>query len=286
MADVWLARDRQLRRHVAVKLHSSKVDAMRVHHEACAVARLSHPNIEGVYDYGEHDGRPYLVLEYLQGGTLADRLAAEPLSDSDVRRVALDIAAGLAHAHERGVIHCDLKPSNLIFDGEGRAKLVDFGVAQARGQPVDHGTVIGTPAYIAPEQASGRPTGPTTDVYSFGVILFRMLTGRLPFQAECPEDLLRKHLAETAPPVRSRRPDAPPRLAALADAALAKREAARPRDGGAILSALESREREPPVRFRLAGRGCRRGKHEFPAAATAAETQRYRLAWIPGRFLG
>ena len=182
MSEVWLAHDRELERLVAVKLHALGGNPARIEREARAAAGLSHENVAGVYDAGEADGRAYLVLEYLPGGTLEDLLeSGGPLPDEEAARIAREIASGLAHAHTHGVVHRDLKPSNVLFDVEGRAKLADFGIARALGQATltETGTVLGTAAYLSPEQAVGEPVGPASDVYSFGVILFRMLTGKL-----------------------------------------------------------------------------------------------------------
>jgi serine/threonine protein kinase len=189
MSEVWLAHDRELDRPVALKLLAGGADPERLVREARAIAGLSHPNIAGVYDVGETEGRPYLVLEYLRGGTLEDRLAGGlPLPDFETERLATQITAGLAHAHANGIVHRDLKPSNVLFDSEGRAKLADFGIARATGQATltEAGTIMGTAAYLSPEQAEGAPTGPASDVYSFGVILYRLLTGQLPFAGSTP----------------------------------------------------------------------------------------------------
>jgi eukaryotic-like serine/threonine-protein kinase len=228
-----------------VKLQAAHGDPARFVREARAAASLSHENIAGVYDFGEEDGVQYLVLEHLTGGSLEERLPpGRPLADAKVRRIASELAAGLAHAHTRGVVHRDLKPSNVLFDGEGRAKLADFGIAHARGEATltEAGTILGTAAYLSPEQASGEPTGPPTDVYSFGVILFRMLTGRLPFQGDQPLELALKHRDEPPPPLGDVRPDAPFELAALADVALAKSPSARPPDGAALTAILAGDE--------------------------------------------
>ena len=160
MSEVWLAHDLELERPVAVKLLSSAGTAPRFEREARSAASLSHPNIVGVFDFGEHEGRPYLVLEYVPGGTLDERLS-KPLSDEDVAEIARDIAAGLAHAHERGIVHRDLKPSNVLFDGEGRAKIADFGVARVLSDATltTTGAVVGTAQYMAPEQATGGEVG-------------------------------------------------------------------------------------------------------------------------------
>jgi eukaryotic-like serine/threonine-protein kinase len=242
MSAVWLAHDDELDRRVAVKTLAPTADRARFEREARAVAALSHPNICALYDYGHgEDGAPYMVLECLSGGSLEERLAdAGPLPDPETERIAAEIAAGLAHAHERGLVHRDLKPANVLFDAEGRAKIADFGIARIGGSGTltEAGTVLGTAAYISPEQAAGQPAGPASDVYSFGVILFRMLTGAFPFVSSNAMELVRMHRDEPAPPVSARRPDAPLHLQRIADAALRKDPAARPPDGAALVSAL------------------------------------------------
>jgi serine/threonine-protein kinase len=242
MSEVWRATDLELDRQVALKLLAPNEDDARFEREARAVAALAHPNVTQLYDYGKSDGRPFMVLEYLPGGSLEELLRTNgALPDEDTRQIAAEIAAGLAHAHARGVVHRDLKPSNVLFDDEGRAKLADFGIARmvaGEGTLTEAGTVLGTAAYISPEQASGLPATAASDVYSFGVLLFRMLTGRLPFEADDPLTLVLQHRDEPPPPVTSLRPDAPPDLAALTEAALRKDPNARPADGGALLDAL------------------------------------------------
>jgi hypothetical protein len=241
MSSVWLAEDSELGRLVAVKLLSPTADRARFEREARAAASLSHPNLCALYDYGESDGKPYMVLEYLPNGSLEEWLkAGRPLPDAETHRIATEIAAGLAHAHERGLVHRDLKPANVLFDSEGRAKIADFGIARMdnSGTLTEAGTVLGTASYISPEQASGEPAGPTSDVYSFGVILFRMLTGRLPFSAANAMEVVRMHRDDRPPTVGALRPDAPVQLAHLADTALAKDPADRPADGAALLQAL------------------------------------------------
>jgi serine/threonine protein kinase len=241
MSSVWLAHDSELERRVAVKLLSPTADRARFEREARAAASLSHPNLCALYDYGESDGKPYMVLEYLPNGSLEEWLrAAQPLSDEDTLRIATEIAAGLAHAHGRGLVHRDLKPANVLFDSEGRAKVGDFGIARMGGSGTltEVGTVLGTASYISPEQAGGLPAGPASDVYSFGVILFRMLTGRLPFTGANAMEVVRMHRDDLPPHVSDFRPDAPAGLEALATAALAKDPAARPQDGAALLRRL------------------------------------------------
>jgi serine/threonine protein kinase len=241
MSEVWEATDAELGRKVAVKLLAFDADPARFDREARAAAGLAHPNVCALYDYGDAGGRRFMVLELLPGGSLDDRLAAgRPLPDDETRRIAAEISAGLAHAHQRGVVHRDLKPANVLFDAEGRAKIADFGIARTRGATglTEAGTVLGTAAYISPEQARGDPATPASDVYAFGVILFRMLTGRLPFEAPDALALAAMHRDLPAPTVSEIRPDAPPLLESVAAAALAKSLADRPRDGAALVAEL------------------------------------------------
>jgi eukaryotic-like serine/threonine-protein kinase len=242
MSEVWLAEDLELGRRVAIKLLAPNADNARFEREARAVASLAHPNVTQLYDYGESDHRPYIVLEYLPGGTLEERLRdGKPLPDDQALAVAAGIAAGLAHAHARGVVHRDLKPANVLFDEEGRPKLADFGIARmvaGDGTLTEAGTVLGTAAYISPEQASGAPASAASDVYSFGVILYRLLTGRLPFESDDPMQLALQHRDDTPPPIASLRPDAPAALESTAIAAMAKDPRDRPADGAALLAEL------------------------------------------------
>src|SRR3954469_16538556 len=242
MSEVWSAEDQELGRRGAIKLLAPNADTLRFEREARAVASLGHPNITQLYDYGEENGRPYMVLEYLSGGTLEDRLKArKPLPDAETLAIATGVAAGLAQAHARGVVHRDLKPANVLFDDEGRPKIADFGVARmaaGEGTLTEAGTVLGTAAYISPEQAMGEPATPASDVYSFGVLLYRMLTGRLPFEVDDPMELVMQHRDVLQPPVTQFRSDAPTRLEAATIAALEKSPANRPADGRALLVEL------------------------------------------------
>ncbi|HET8606985.1 MAG TPA: serine/threonine-protein kinase [Gaiellaceae bacterium] len=238
---VWRARDAELERDVAVKLLAHAADRARFEREARAVAGLAHPNVCRLYDYGETDAGPYMILELLAGGTLEDRLAGgRVLPEREATRIAHEIASGLAYAHEHGVVHRDLKPANVLFDDEGRAKIADFGIARIAGGEslTAAGTVLGTAAYISPEQAAGEPATPASDVYSFGAVLYRMLAGTAPFAAANAAELVRMHREEEPVPLAEARPDAPAPLAALATAALRKEPAARPRDGAALVAAL------------------------------------------------
>ncbi len=242
MSEVWSAKDEELGRRVAIKLLAPNADTLRFEREARAFASLGHPNVTQLYDYGEEDGRPYMVLEYLPGGTLEDRLGRRtPLPDDETLGIATGVAAGLAHAHARGVVHRDLKPANVLFDEEGRPKIADFGIARlaaGEGTLTEAGTVLGTAAYISPEQAMGEAATPASDVYSFGVLLYRMLTGRLPFEADDPMELVVQHRDALPPPVTQFRDDAPARLEATTMVALEKNPADRPADGSALLVEL------------------------------------------------
>jgi serine/threonine-protein kinase len=250
MSEVWRAHDNTLDRTVAVKMLSPTADLERFRREAQAVAALAHENVMRVFDYGEDETGPFMALEWLPNGTLEERLARGPLPPEETRRVAEGIAAGLAHLHSRGLVHRDLKPANVLFDEEERPKLGDFGLARravGAGTLTDAGTVLGTAAYISPEQAAGEPTGPASDVYSFGVILFRMLTGALPFVADDALTLLDMHRRSPPPAVETLQPDAPPDLAALTAAALRKDPAERPADGEALLAALGASAATAPM---------------------------------------
>jgi eukaryotic-like serine/threonine-protein kinase len=243
MAEVWLAHDLQLGRSVVLKLLGPGADPERFEREARAIASLSHPNICRLFDYGSEGERPYMVFEHLPGGTLEERFTAEePMEDAASATIAQEVAAGLAHAHERGIVHRDLKPANVVFDEEGHAKITDFGIARMSGADTltEEGTLLGTASYMSPEQASGEPATPASDVYAFGVILYRMLGGALPFVATTAVEVLRGHLYELPPPLSAIRPDAPTTLAAIAESSLAKDPAGRPADGGALLDRLLS----------------------------------------------
>jgi serine/threonine-protein kinase len=242
MSEVWRAEDLELGRDVAIKLLAPDADTARFDREARAVASLAHPNVVQLYDYGDSEGRPYMVLECVPAGTLEDRLRDRaPLPDDEAYEIAVGIAAGLAHAHTRGVVHRDLKPANVLFDGEGRPKVADFGIARlaaGEGTLTEAGTLLGTAAYISPEQAAGEPATSASDVYSFGVMLYRMLAGRLPFESKDPMELVLMHRDALPPPLAEHRADLPERLESTVAAALAKAPAERPHDGAALLAAL------------------------------------------------
>ncbi|MDT4986235.1 MAG: eukaryotic-like serine/threonine-protein kinase [Micromonosporaceae bacterium] len=212
MSVVWRAYDEVLGRQVAVKVLAAKLTADReskdmIRAEAQAAARLSHPHVTGVYDYGEsttEDGHtvPYVVMELISGRTLAARLARGPLPWRAALRVGAEVAAALAAAHARGLVHRDVKPANVMLTAAG-AKVVDFGIAAVAGEsgaPGPEGVVLGTPAYLAPERLAGGVVRPATDVYALGLLLYRSLTGSLPWQAETTTQMIAAHVyVEPAP---------------------------------------------------------------------------------------
>jgi serine/threonine-protein kinase len=220
-----------LDRKVALKvLHeqfTEDVDYVeRFRREARSVAQLSHPNIVTVIDRGEADGRQFIVFEYVDGENLKAVVNARgPMPIEQAVSLAHQIARALAFAHEHGLVHRDVKPQNVLLNGDGRAKVTDFGIA--RSLDVQHGmtqtgTVLGTSDYIAPEQAQGQTVSAQTDVYSLGVVLYELLTGEVPFPGENFVAVAMRHINEPPPSVRVRRPDVPPRLDAALQRAMAK----------------------------------------------------------------
>jgi eukaryotic-like serine/threonine-protein kinase len=230
MSSVYRAHDRLLDRKVALKiLHEQYTDDAeqvgRFRHEARAVATLSHPRIVTVIDRGEHDGRQFIVLEYVDGENLKQLIRRGPVPVETAVELAVQISEGLAFAHQQGLVHRDVKPQNVLLGGDGQAKVTDFGIA--RSLDVQHGmtqtgTVLGTSDYIAPEQAQGRRVDEQTDVYSLGVVLYELLTGEVPFPGENFVAVAMRHINEPPPPIRDRRPDVPPRLEAAVQKAMAK----------------------------------------------------------------
>ena len=248
MATVYCAYDTQLERTVALKiLHEhfgedeDYVDRFR--REARAAAQLSHPGIVTVIDRGEEDGRQFIVFEFVEGETLKDLVErGGPLPIRGALEIALQVGRALAFAHQQGLIHRDIKPQNVLLNGEGRAKVTDFGIARSL-DAVGHtetGTVLGTSHYIAPEQARGERVDAQTDVYSFGVVLYELLTGEVPYSGDNFLTVALRHVNEDVPGVLERRPDCPLRLAALVERCLAKDPAERPASMEAVVSELEA----------------------------------------------
>jgi hypothetical protein len=208
MARVHQGVDRQLDRRVAIKVLAPPFDrdgefVERFRREARAAAGLSHPNIVAVFDSGSDDGTHFIVTELVEGETLADRLRhGGPMPPADAVAVAVDVARALAAAHALGLIHRDIKPGNVMLLPDGRVKVVDFGIARAAGSDtLTHtGVVLGSTAYLSPEQAGGQPVDERADLYSLGCVLYEMLTGRVPFSADTPIATMYRHVNEDAPP--------------------------------------------------------------------------------------
>ena len=232
MSSVFRAHDRLLDRKVALKIlhqhYSSDDDYVeRFKREARSVAALSHPNIVTVIDRGEHGGRQFIVFEYVEGETLKRLIERRgPAPVPNALELGIQVARGLAFAHQQGLIHRDVKPQNVLLNGDGRAKVTDFGIA--RSLNVKHGmtqtgTVLGTSDYIAPEQAQGQRVDEHSDVYSLGVVLYELLTSEVPFPGENFVAVAMRHINEEPPSVRDKRPDVSLRLDDAIRRAMAKR---------------------------------------------------------------
>jgi serine/threonine-protein kinase len=237
---VWRARDLDLGRVVALKvLHGAGVDpelAGRFEREGVVLGRLSHPNVVPVFANGTDEGRPYLVMAYIEGPSLDRVLAEGPLPVDEAMALAADVAAGLAAAHAAGVVHRDVKPANIVLSDDGVPHLVDFGIARADDLTAmtraDH--VLGTASYLSPEQARGEVPGPATDVYALGCVLHELLTGRPPFTGDTPLAVAYKHVHDDPPRI----PRVPDDVEAVVRRALAKDPAERYATGAAFEAAL------------------------------------------------
>ncbi|MEW6364192.1 MAG: protein kinase [Acidobacteriota bacterium] len=263
MGQVWRARDTRLNRDVAIKVlpaafSSDPERVRRFEIEAHAAAQLDHPNVLVIHDVGEHQGAPYIVTELLEGEPLRSRLQGRPLPVDDALALATQVAQGLSAAHAKGIVHRDFKPENLFITSAGIVKILDFGLAKllprvpgldSESAPTtmnatEPGAVMGSMAYISPEQLEGKSVGPATDIYSFGVVLFEMLTGRLPFEAASPIAAAAKRLNETPKPPSAIVPDLPAAVDDLVMHCLARSPEDRLPDGTALLRALTA----PPKR--------------------------------------
>jgi eukaryotic-like serine/threonine-protein kinase len=230
MSTVYLAQDEVLDRPVAVKLlHreiSEEADQLeRFRREARAAARLSHPNLVGVIDAGEDEGRPFIVFEYVDGDTLKKRIEdEEEMPIDEAIAYAIEIGRGLIAAHSRKLVHRDVKPQNVLIDRDGRARVTDFGIARSlegKGMTAT-GRVLGTTDYVSPEQAMGEDVDERSDVYSLGIVLYEMLVGDVPFQAETQVGVAMKHVNEPLPDVLVKRPEVSAAVASVIDRATTK----------------------------------------------------------------
>jgi serine/threonine-protein kinase len=246
---VYRGHDRRLARPVAVKLikpwwTEDPEWAQSFEREAQLMARVSDPGIVQIFDIGHADEGLYYVAELVDGESLADRLQRGPLEPAAALAIAAQLCRALAKAHAQRVVHRDIKPANVLISSEGRVKVGDFGIARLAEGSTDAaaGTVVGTPRYMAPEQARGRPTTPATDVYSAGIVLYEMLAGRPPFAERSAVELALRHVSDPPPPL----PDGTPRsLVEIVDRALAKDPAARYQSGREMADALDAAQTAP-----------------------------------------
>lgn len=236
MASVFKAYHPALDRYVAIKvLHPAFMEdpnfLARFQREARVVAKLDHPNIVPIYDFAEHEGQPYLVMKYIQGETLKARLSRSPLGPDEGLKVIDAIGRGLSYAHQQGILHRDIKPSNVLLAKDGQIYLADFGlarIAQAGESTLSNDMLLGTPQYISPEQARGeRELDVGTDIYSFGVLIYEMVVGRVPFNADTPFSIVHDHIYTPLPMPRSVNPKVPEAIERVLLKTLAKDRADR-----------------------------------------------------------
>lgn len=259
MATVYLATQGSIGRTVAIKvmpmhfMHDPNF-LQRFEREVQVIAKLQHPRILPVYDYGQVNNRPYIVMAYMPGGTLADLMEKGPIPLNDVVRMVDQIAEGLDHAHREGVTHRDFKPSNVLLDRANNAHLADFGIAKISESTValTGSGVVGTPAYMAPEMASEGIVTNSVDIYALGVTLYQMLTGRYPFSGDTPLRVMMAHATEPVPDVLVARPDLPAPMAEVIRRSMAKDPVDRYATAGELADALRAAVAGQPMSFKPA----------------------------------
>jgi len=254
MATVFKAYQPALERNVAIKvlpefLADDPQSRERFRREAVAVAKLRHPGILAVFDHGEFEGQPYIVTEFVEGGTFADELG-KPIALGRALDVLGSVASALDYAHQSGILHRDVKPSNILIGKNGNAVLGDFGLARmmATNERLTRlDMVVGTPEYMSPEQCAGRETGPASDQYSLGVVAFEALTGHVPYHAETPAAVMLAQIQSPLPAARSVNPSVPAAVETALERALAKEAADRFSDCSSFVKALETLSSEQAV---------------------------------------
>jgi eukaryotic-like serine/threonine-protein kinase len=229
MADVYLAEDQELGRRVAIKIlngrHANDAQFIeRFRREAKNAAALNHPNIVSIYDRGNAEDTYYIAMEFLDGRTLKELIVSRGAAPINVAiEYARQILSALRFAHRHGIVHRDIKPHNVLVDAEGRVKVTDFGIARAgTSQMTETGSIVGTAQYLSPEQARGGEVDPRSDLYSLGIVLYELLTGKTPFDGDTPVEIAMKHLSNAPKPPSKLRPDIPPELDMVVLRALAK----------------------------------------------------------------
>ncbi|MEZ4594168.1 MAG: serine/threonine-protein kinase, partial [Chloroflexota bacterium] len=263
MATVYEAYDPRFERTVALKMlprefmHEAEFRA-RFTREAKTIATLEHPAIVPVYDFGEENGQPFLVMRLMTGGSLSDRLAEGPIAIDEAAVILKRLGSALDRAHSMGIIHRDLKPSNVLFDQYGDAFLADFGIVHVSSSTnalTASGSLVGTPTYMSPEQVYGDKTlDGRSDIYALGVILFQMLTGNTPYDADTPARMMMKHVMDPVPEILTVRPDLPPACNEIINKAMAKERDERfasATDLSSALTAITERGLEKPTMDRL-----------------------------------
>jgi serine/threonine-protein kinase len=288
MATVYLAQDEELGRPVAVKLppeHLVQDEDFRARfvREARLSGRLSHPNVVRVYDAGDSDGRPFIVMEYVPGSSLGE---ASALPAGRVVELGVQACAGLQHAHDAGLVHRDVKPANLLVRDDGVLKIADFGIARA-AESTRHtqaGTLLGTAAYLAPEQIAGEDATPASDVYSLGAVLYELLTGRAPHAFSSLAELAALQAEGSITPVRDVEPTVPRDVEAAVMHALARDPSFRPASAGELAQELAgSTDDHPTVRLPPPPRRRRPGLWLVGAAVFAAVAVAITLLTLGGR---
>ncbi len=249
MATVYHAYDPRFERDVAIKVlpHAFLHDPqfrVRFDREAKTIALLEHPAIVPVYDFGEESEQPYIVMRYMSGGSLSDRIKQGPLAPEEASQIITRLAPALDAAHARGIIHRDLKPGNILFDQYGNAFLSDFGIARMNTTPgsatLTQGAILGTPAYMSPEQIQGNEIDGRSDLYSLGVILYEMLSGVQPYYSETPGKVMMMHVLEPVPQITKVKADVSPAIDAVIEKSMAKEPALRYPTAAETASALET----------------------------------------------
>lgn len=254
MATVYKATQKSINRQVAVKVlprHFMHDPGFleRFEREVEVISGLEHPHILPIYDYGQDDGVPYIAMRYLGGGSMAELVRRGVPDVGDLEKPFQQVAEALDYAHQQGIIHRDLKPGNIMLDEHGNAYLSDFGIARVMGSDLTGSAIIGTPAYMSPEQAQSGYIDARSDIYSLGIVLFELITGREPFQAETPMSVMLKHLNESLPPIRDFREGVPYAVQDVVDMATAKTPDERYPSATAMAAAFSAalRETSPPV---------------------------------------
>jgi eukaryotic-like serine/threonine-protein kinase len=286
MADVWLAEDTELSRNVAIKVLHERFaqDAQfveRFRREAANAAGLQHPNVVGVFDRGEFDGSYYIAMEYVEGSSLKE-LIDRGLSVPQAIEIARQILAAVRFAHEHGIVHRDIKPHNVIVDPAGRVRVLDFGIARAGASEITQtGSVMGTAQYLSPEQAQGLEVTPASDLYSVGVVLYEMLTSRVPFEGDSAVAVAMKQVSEQPAPPSAHNPGVPPALDRVVLRALAKDPANRFASAEEFSAALDAAEADPTGAVSdTAMFGAVAVPADAEAAAAEEERRRRRRRWI------